>query len=267
MKTYLLLESVLKSWHLKSVVKKEGKIHLLPSAERIEMRWTKKLTLADPSFVPLTDPLHISTMSASEGARHTAIIYYDHQCTLGQCFTACYDRLNTVNEGSKTRLCSLWLTNINNTVQSTMLCLFWIWRGKSQYRYQSLIRPALEYASTTWSPNLKKDINALTLTLWRCFNEDDGRGPKPGRNFQFCCHPRARPPDLPHAKRTPPSPSHDSQVLLGAVYYSWAQYINPGRSILLLGAVYCTQYMYLVDYVIKNWTSMRQQKCLFVGFC
>ena len=45
-------------------------------------------------------------------------------------------------------------------------------------------------------------------------------------------------PGLPHAKRTPPSPSHDSQLLLGAVY--------------------CAQYMYLVDYVI---TSITERAC------
>ena len=71
--------------------------------------------------------------------------------------------------------------------------------------------------------------DSLTLTLWRCFNEDDGRGSKPGRNFHFFCHtpPRARPPDLPHAKRTTPRQATP-------VSHSWAQYIAPSICIWLI---------------------------------
>ena len=39
---------------------------------------------------------------------------------------------------------------------------------KVKILYQSLIRPALEYASTAWSPNLKKDIDALEKVQAKC---------------------------------------------------------------------------------------------------
>ena len=59
-------------------------------------------------------------------------------------------------------------------------------------------------------------------------------GPKPEKFAQrFCGLTWARSPDLLHSKRSTPAERHNSQLHLRAVY--------------------CTQYMYLVDYVIKNW--------------
>ena len=62
-------------------------------------------------------------------------------------------------------------------------------------------------------PSRVSIIQSITLTLRRCFNNDDERGPKPERHFQKCS-----PPDLTHAKRSTPAARHDSQPFLRAVY-------------------------------------------------
>ena len=49
-------------------------------------------------------------------------------------------------------------------------------------------------------------------------------GPNRGEIFNYFVTPGST-PDLPHAKQTPLSPSHDSQLLLGAVYCGQYMYI------------------------------------------
>ena len=74
-----------------------------------------------------------------------------------------------------------------------------------------------------------------------------GRGQNRGEIFIFVVTPR---PGLDPRTFRMPSEPHPRQAK--TVSYSWAQYIAPSICILLI-------------YVIKNWTSMRQQKCPFVG--
>ena len=80
----------------------------------------------------------------------------------------------------------------------------------------------------------------ITVTLGRGFNKDDGRGPKPERNYQKCCcgPTRAQSPDFIGTLRQSATPAC---IILRAVNV-------------------------LVDYVTKIWTSMRCQIGSLVGF-
>ena len=63
--------------------------------------------------------------------------------------------------------------------------------------------------------------SSSTLTLWRCFNKDDGgSGAKTGEKFSnLLSRTLAESPDISHAKRSPLAASHDGQLLLFTVLF------------------------------------------------
>lgn len=56
----------------------------------------------------------------------------------------------------------------NQRVGMVKRCFTNLSAEKVKILYKSIIRPILEYASPTWNPNLKKDINALEAVQRRC---------------------------------------------------------------------------------------------------
>ena len=91
--------------------------------------------------------------------------------------------------------------------------------------------------------------NLVNLNSAEVFNDDEGRGLKPKRSLTKLCRfpTQTRPSDLLRAKRSTPAARHD---------YSFAQY-----TVITI--------MFLVDYFIKNWSSMRYTDRLarsLVGF-
>ena len=56
----------------------------------------------------------------------------------------------------------------NQRVGMVKRCFSDLSKDKVLILYKALIRPILEYASPTWNPNLKKDINALESVQRRC---------------------------------------------------------------------------------------------------